>query len=59
MAFGLWGRFAGALVFGLGLLIVVGFPSVMYKDFQPEPLSRGGVLVGLILMGIGLYLILG
>jgi hypothetical protein len=59
MAFGLVGRLVGAGVFGLGLLIVVGFPSVMYRDFQPEGISRAGVIFGIILMGIGLYLILG
>ena len=59
MAFGLAGTIGGALVFGLGLVIVVGFPSVMYRDFQPEGISRAGVIFGIILMGIGLYLILG
>lgn len=59
MAFGLLGRFAGAVVFGFGLLMVVAFPSVMYSDFQPEGLSRAGVFLGVVCMGIGLYLILG
>jgi hypothetical protein len=45
----------GAVSLVLGFLIIVGFPSI--REYQPEAMSRAGVLIGIILIGIGLYLL--
>jgi hypothetical protein len=55
--FGILGKIAGGITFFFGLLILVFFPYVIHKDFQPEALGNAGVLLGIIMMGIGLYLI--
>lgn len=55
--FGFLGKVAGGVIFFFGLLISVFFPYVMHKDFQPEELGNAGILIGIIMMGIGLYLI--
>jgi hypothetical protein len=44
----------GAISFFVGLLIVIGFPFI--RDYQPEALGRAGILIGIILIGIGIYL---
>jgi len=51
-----WNKLIGIGLFGLGFLIIVGFPSV--DKYQPERMSKAGVIIGLILAGIGLYLFL-
>jgi hypothetical protein len=33
----------------------VGFPSI--REYQPEEIARAGVLIGIILIGVGLYLL--
>lgn len=45
----------GAISLILGFLIVIKFPSI--RDYQPEELAKTGVLIGIILIGIGLYLL--
>lgn len=44
----------GAVSFFIGLLIVIGFPFM--KDYQPESMGRAGVVLGIALVGIGIYL---
>jgi hypothetical protein len=44
----------GGLSFFVGLLIVVGFPYV--QTYQPESMAKGAILFGLLLMGIGIWL---
>jgi tellurite resistance protein TehA-like permease len=55
--FGITGKLIGGLTFFFGLLCVVFSPYVMHKDFQPAALANAGILFGLVLMGVGLYLI--
>jgi hypothetical protein len=57
--FGLAGKVVGGMTFFVGLLCVIFFPYVIHKDFQPESLGNVGILFGLILIGVGLYLIFG
>ena len=47
-------KVAGGIMFFVGLLCVVFVPDML--DIQTEKFSGGGVFFGLILMGIGLYL---
>jgi prepilin signal peptidase PulO-like enzyme (type II secretory pathway) len=44
----------GGICFIVGLLIVIGFPWI--TQYQPEAIAKTGILLGLILMGIGFYL---
>jgi hypothetical protein len=44
----------GAGSFLLGLLIVIGFPSM--TRYQPEGMGRAGIIIGLILIVVGLFL---
>jgi hypothetical protein len=39
----------------LGFLIIVGFPGI--REYQPEEMARAGVAIGIILIGVGLYLL--
>jgi hypothetical protein len=48
-------KIAGAVSLILGFLIIVNFPSI--RDYQPEEIARTGVVIGIILVGIGLYLL--
>jgi len=56
--FGILGKIFGGMIFFLGLLISIFFPYVIHKDFQPEALGNAGILLGIIMIGVGLYLIL-
>ena len=47
-------KIAGAASFAIGLLIVIGFPWV--SQYQEEKLARAGVLLGLFLIAVGLFL---
>lgn len=47
-------KIIGAGSFLLGLLIVVGFPWI--RAYQPEAMAKGGVLIGIILIVIGIVL---
>jgi len=49
-------KIAGAISFIFGLLIVILFPVSRYS--QPDRMALGGILIGLALMGAGVYLIL-
>ncbi len=59
MVFGLAGKIIGGIVFVIGLLISILLPYVTQHTLQPIGMSKGGVLFGIVIMGIGLYLILG
>lgn len=48
-------RLAGLIIAGVGVFIITGFPDVT-PDYQPKEMSKAGVLIGLILLIIGLYL---
>jgi len=41
-------------MFLLGLAIVIGFPYI--KEYTPDAMTNAGIIFGLILIGIGLYL---
>jgi len=47
-------KIVGGIVFFIGLMIVVAFPWL--TKYQFADLSRGGVLFGLIVIGIGILL---
>lgn len=47
-------KILGAISFFTGLLIIIGFPWI--RDYQPEEMARAGILIGVILVAIGLYL---
>jgi len=47
-------KIGGGIVFFVGLVIVIGFPWL--TEYQPASMGRGGVIFGLILMGIGIWL---
>jgi len=50
----MWSQIIGAGCFVAGLLIVIGFPDI--SEYQPESMSRFGVIIGIGLMILGLYL---
>lgn len=54
---GIVSKIFGGLIFFGGLLIVVGYP---YWDIYQSPvgMTKGAILFGLILMGIGVYLMM-
>ncbi|MEM7825614.1 MAG: hypothetical protein QW412_02010 [Candidatus Aenigmatarchaeota archaeon] len=47
-------QIVGAGCFVFGLLILVGFPY--FTRYQPEPMGRAGIFIGVLLMIIGLIL---
>jgi len=49
-------RLAGLILTGVGVFIITGFPDVT-PDYQPKEMSRAGLLIGLILLIVGLYLL--
>jgi len=49
-------KILGGICLLLGLSIVIFFPSE--KEYQPEEMSISGVVIGIALIGIGLYLLL-
>jgi len=48
-------KIIGGVSFAIGLLLVVAFPTGRY--YQPDRFAMSGVLIGLGLMAIGIYLI--
>ena len=49
-------KIAGLALAGFGLFLVIGFPGV--KDYQSFGMSRAGILIGLIVLIIGIWLLL-
>jgi len=47
-------RVAGIVLAAVGVFLITGFPDV--ADYQPKGMSKAGVLLGLVLIIIGLYL---
>lgn len=47
-------KIVGAGIFLLGLAIIMVFPGI--SDYQPEKMGKAGILIGLILLILGLYL---
>jgi len=47
-------KIAGTASFVIGLLIVIGFPWV--SQYQEARLARAGILLGLLLIAVGLFL---
>jgi len=48
-------KIAGIILALVGFFLVTGFPDV--TDYQPEGMGKAGILIGLILLIIGIYLI--
>ncbi len=48
-------KLIGGGIFVLGLLITISFPNI--RQYQPVSMSWTGVLVGVVLMGIGLWIL--
>jgi len=44
----------GAVSFFAGLLLIIAFPWI--REYQEEKFSRAGVLLGIALVALGLYL---
>jgi len=49
-------KILGGIIFAFGLLMAILFPTGHYH--QPDRLALGGVLFGVALMAIGIYLIM-
>ncbi len=47
-------KIVGVVSFIFGLLIIIKFPWI--SDYQTEKLGNAGILLGLLLIMIGLYL---
>ncbi|MEM7821763.1 MAG: hypothetical protein QXX38_03065 [Candidatus Aenigmatarchaeota archaeon] len=47
-------KIIGACLFSVGLLIVIGFPDI--TRYQPESMGRAGIILGLVLIILGLFL---
>jgi hypothetical protein len=47
-------KIVGAGMFLLGLAMVIGFPSM--PEYTPDAMTNAAVIIGLILIGIGIYL---
>jgi ABC-type Fe3+-siderophore transport system permease subunit len=52
----LFTKFIGGIIFTLGLIITIYFPSS--REFQPERLGLTGILFGFALMGAGIFLLI-
>lgn len=52
----LFSKFVGGIVFAVGLLIVILFPSI--RDYQPDRLASTGILFGFAMMAAGAILLL-
>jgi len=52
----LFSKIIGGIIFVIGLLIVIVFPSM--RDYQPGRMSLMGILFGLAMMGIGAILVI-
>jgi hypothetical protein len=52
----LFSKIIGGIVFVIGLLIVIFFPSA--QDYQPDRISFTGILFGFGLMGAGIFLLI-
>jgi hypothetical protein len=48
------GKIIGAVSFLAGLLFIVGFPWIL--PYQSKKMSRIGILIGIILICMGIYL---
>jgi hypothetical protein len=48
-------KLLGLLLAGAGLFLVIGFPDT--SDYQRHDMSRAGVLIGLIILIIGIWLL--
>ena len=51
----LFTKFVGGVLFAIGLLIVILFPSM--RDYQPDRFAFTGIIFGFALMGAGVLLI--
>lgn len=51
----LFTKIIGGILFVIGLLIVIMFPSM--RDYQPDRFAATGILFGMALMGVGILLI--
>ena len=49
-------KIAGGIVFAIGLLVVILFPSM--RDYQPDRFALTGILFGFGMMGVGILLIM-
>ena len=47
-------KVGGAISFFLGLLLIIGIPDIGH--YQSEQTAKAGILVGIILIGLGVYL---
>lgn len=51
-------KIIGGAIFILGLLITVGFPNIGGPSgYQPWSFSWAGILIGIVLMGVGLWIL--
>ena len=48
-------KITGIILALIGFFLVTGFPEV--TDYQPDGMGKAGILIGLILLIIGIYLI--
>jgi formate/nitrite transporter FocA (FNT family) len=48
-------KILGGIIFAFGLVMAIAFPTGRYH--QPDRMALGGVLFGLALMAVGIYLI--
>jgi len=49
-------KIIGGIVFVVGLLIVILFPSM--RDYQPDRMGQTGVIFGFAMMGVGALLVI-
>jgi uncharacterized membrane protein len=48
-------KIIGGIIFAVGLLFVILFPSM--RDYQPDRFALTGVIFGVVLMAIGFVLV--
>jgi hypothetical protein len=51
----MWLKVIGAGLVVFGLVMIIFFPFI--EEYQPEALSYAGVILGIIFLGIGLFLL--
>jgi len=49
-------KIIGGVVFLIGLLVTILFPSI--QDYQPDRMAFTGILTGIALMGAGIFLLI-
>ncbi|MFH0711130.1 MAG: hypothetical protein V1944_00975 [Candidatus Aenigmatarchaeota archaeon] len=49
-------KIGGGIVFFFGLIITIGFPWIL--EYQNDSMGKFGITFGLVLMGIGVWLML-